>query len=353
VPPETDKPTVAITMGDPGGVGPEIVVRALQEERVWEVCHPLVVGSRAVLEAAVEQFGGKRMQAVDDPAKAREPGDNVPLWHIGPVPPPGLVRGQPTPQSGQAAFRAIQEAARLAIDKKVAALATAPVSKEAIESGGTPFSGHTDMLAKMTGGEAVMFLECGPLRVAHVTAHVGLRRVCDLVTKPRVEYVIRVTLAALRDLGVNKPRVAVAGLNPHAGEHGLFGTEEAQIIAPVIEALRAEGLGVEGPVSPDIIFAFMRAGRYDAVVAMYHDQGHIPIKTIAFHLGPERHLAGVNVTLGLSVVRTSVDHGTAFDIAWQGKADPQSMIEAIFLASRLALARQQKGLKPGPASASA
>ncbi len=350
MPPETEKPIVAVTMGDPGGVGPEVVVRALQEERVWEVCHALVVGSRAVLESAVEQFGGKRMHVVDDPASAREAGEVIALWDTGPVPPPGLVRSQPTPQSGQAAHRAIQEAARLAIEKKVAALATAPVSKEAIENSGIPFSGHTDMLAKMTGGEAVMFLECGPLRVAHVTAHVSLRRVCDLITKPRVEHVIRVTLAALEDLGVSKPRVAVAGLNPHAGEHGLFGTEEAQIIGPVVEALRAEGLGVEGPISPDIVFAFMRAGRYDAVVAMYHDQGHIPIKTIAFHLGPERHLAGVNVTLGLPIIRTSVDHGTAFDIAWQGKADPQSMIEAIFLAARLALARQQKIRKGGSAS---
>jgi len=351
VPPETDKPIVAITMGDPGGVGPEIVVRALQEERVWEACHPLVVGSRVVLESAVEQFGGKRMQAVDDPAKAREPGEAIPLWDTGPVPAPGLVRGQPTPQSGRAAFRAIQEAARLVIERKVAALATAPVSKEAIESSGTPFSGHTDLLAKMTGGEAVMFLECGPLRVAHVTAHVSLRRACDLVTKPRIEYVIRVTLGALEDMGVHKPRVGVAGLNPHAGEHGLFGTEEAQIIAPVIEALRAEGLGVEGPIPPDVVFALMRAGRYDAVIAMYHDQGHIPIKTVAFHLGPERHLAGVNVTLGLPIIRTSVDHGTAFDIAWQGQADPQSMIEAIFFAARLAFARQQKTLRRGPTSA--
>ncbi len=339
---KTEKPVVAITMGDPAGVGPEVVVRALQEERVWEVCHPLLVGSRTVLEAAVEQFGGKALRAVDDPRQAADPGDALCLWDTGPVPAPGLTRGQPSAQAGQAAYRAIEEGARLVIENKADALATAPVSKEAIESAGIPFSGHTDALAHMTGGEAAMFLVCGPLRVSHVTAHVSLRRACDLITKPRIEKVIRLTLAALEDMGVSRPRVAVAGLNPHAGEHGLFGNEESEIITPAVEALRAEGHGVEGPISPDIVFALMRAGRYDAVVAMYHDQGHIAIKTIAFHLGPERHLAGVNVTLGLPIVRTSVDHGTAFDIAWQGKADPQSMIEAIFLAARLALGRQQK-----------
>lgn len=343
MPAKTEKPIVAITMGDPAGVGPEIVIRALQEERVWEVCHPLVVGSKDVLDAAVAEFGGAPVRPVKDPGAAREVEEAIPLWDTGPVPPPGFVRGRPSPQTGEAAWKVIQETARLVVEKQVEAMATAPVSKEAIESAGIPFTGHTDALAKITGGDAVMFLECGPLRVAHVTAHVSLRRACDLVTKERVEKVMRVTLAALRDMGVTKPRVGVAGLNPHAGEHGLFGTEEAEIIAPVIEALRAEGHGVEGPISPDIVFAFMRAGRYDAVVAMYHDQGHIPLKTISFHLGPERHLAGVNVTLGLPIVRTSVDHGTAFDIAWQGKADPQSMIEAIFLAARMATARRQKG----------
>ena len=215
------------------------------------------------------------------------------------------------------------------------AIATAPLNKEAINLAGFNYNGHTELLAEATGTEDyAMMLVAGRLRVVHVTTHVALGKVSELIRKKRVMTTIKLTDQSLRSLGIKNPNIAVAGLNPHAGEGGLFGSEEKQEIRPAVEECRSLGISVDGPFPSDTIFLRGSRGDFDAVVAMYHDQGHIPVKTLGFE-------EGVNVTIGLPIIRTSVDHGTAFDIAWKGKANPRSMIEAIRLASDLARSKKK------------
>jgi 4-hydroxythreonine-4-phosphate dehydrogenase len=318
---------LAITAGDPGGIGPEVVVKAVPV--VSHECLPVIIGNSAVIEEALSLSGvALRIREVQDVGEAfPAPGT---LWCIDPDSGSAFRKGMTAAENGVAAVGCIRKGAALAVEKKVDALVTAPISKEALNLAGFRWPGHTEMLGEFTGTrEYAMMLVGGPLKVILVTIHTSLRNVPGLITKENVLRTIRLAKKASDMLGIERPRIAVAGLNPHAGESGILGTEEREEIAPAVEAAKEEGITAEGPYPPDIIFHKAYNGNVDIVVCMYHDQGLIPLKMIAFE-------KGVNVTVGLPI-RTSPDHGTAYDIAWKGIADPSSMIEAIRLAIRLRL----------------
>jgi len=313
-------PRIGITMGDPAGVGPEVVLKALKHLDVYAICRPLVIGDRARLEA-VGKIVGVSVEDDDLPFECLEVG----------LVPPGLPFGKVSAAAGEAAYRYIERAVKLAMAREIDAICTAPINKEAMNAAGHRFPGHTELLAQLTGTREVSLTLLAPkLRVIHVTAHIGLLDAIAKIDAPLIER----TIARGRDLllrsGMKNPRIGVCGINPHAGEGGLFGRgEEETKIAPAIAATRARGWKVDGPLPADSLFYLAARGDYDLVVAMYHDQGHGPVKA----MGLEH---GVNVTAGLPIVRTSVDHGTAFDIAGTGKADERSMIEALKQAAALA-----------------
>ncbi|NRF69109.1 4-hydroxythreonine-4-phosphate dehydrogenase PdxA [Aquincola sp. S2] len=321
-------------MGDAAGIGPEIIVRALAG---GEAGRCVVVGDVGVLRRAVRQCGLLTPVAVlDEPTDAAPP-DCVPVWQP-PGLPPGLAEapmGVVQAAAGGAAARCIEAAAALALDGRAAALVTAPIHKEALAAAGVPYPGHTEMLQALAGGPPVRMMLANPeLRVVLVTIHVALKRAIELLDFDAVLSTLRITQAAARAWGLERPRIAVAGLNPHAGEGGLFGDEERRFIAPAIAAAVAEGIDARGPFAPDTVFMRARSapdhpGEFDVVVAMTHDHGLIPVK----YLGVDD---GVNVTLGLPFVRTSPDHGTAFDIAGRGGADAGSLRAAIRMARALA-----------------
>jgi 4-hydroxythreonine-4-phosphate dehydrogenase len=333
-----DQPLLALSMGDPAGIGPEIIARAASAG-VGGAC--VVIGDVAVMRRAARQCGLLLTVAeLDHPADARlAPPGSLPVWQ-----PPGLdpglaalPMGRIDARAGAAAARCIEAGARLALAGEVAALVTAPLHKEALSAAGVAFPGHTEMLQAAAGGAPVrMMLANDELRVVLVTIHVALRQAIEMLDFDGVLQTLRIAHRAAAAWGSTTPRIAVAGLNPHAGEGGLFGDEEVRFIAPAVAAARAEGIDASGPFAPDTVF--MRArhapghpGEFDLVVAMTHDHGLIPVK----YLGVDQ---GVNVTLGLPFVRTSPDHGTAFDIAGTGRADPASLCAAIAMARRLAAA---------------
>jgi len=332
---------LALTMGDPAGIGPEIVLKAAvalaarpAAGRPW-LC---LVGTRACFERAARDLGLELRLTAPDRAAGRWPDlAHVEAASCDAEPEIGAVSAEAGRLAHAAVVRAVELATRGAVD----AIVTAPINKAALHAAGHAFPGHTELLARLTGTRGtVLMLAHGAFRVTHVTTHVALADVPPLVTRERLARVVELTLEALRRLGIAQPRVAVAALNPHAGEGGIFGREDSEVTAPVVQGFRARGAAIEGPVPGDTVFVNLRAGRYDAVVAMYHDQGHIPVKLLGFHVDPAtgrwHALSGVNITLGLPIIRTSVDHGTAFDIAGTGRADPTSMIEAIDYADRLA-----------------
>jgi 4-phospho-D-threonate 3-dehydrogenase / 4-phospho-D-erythronate 3-dehydrogenase len=287
-------PRIAITVGDPAGIGPEIAARAAADPRVTSVCEPILYGAR-------------------DPRTIQ-----------------GVVPGKPSGAAGRAAYDAVVRAVEDARTGKVAAIATAPVSKEAFALAGLPWKGHTELLASLCGARRVaMMFHSRKLRVVLATIHIPLREVPSALTGEVLDEVIALTVRELPRFGFPLPRIAVAGLNPHAGEHGLMGDEDDAVIRPAVERCCKAGMNVTGPFPADTVFVRALNGEFDAVVACYHDQGLIPIKLVAFG-------SAVNVTLGLPIIRTSVDHGTAFDIAGRGVADPSSMIEAVLLAAALA-----------------
>ena len=330
----SDRPLLAITMGDPAGIGPEVVLKALQDESVYSLCRPLVVGDRRILERAAGWVGaGPAYDAVEDPASGRyEPGA-VTLLDLANAAPDACRPGQVAAAAGRAAVEYVFRACDLVMAGGADAVVTAPLNKEAMNLAGFHFAGHTELLAERTGAERVSMLLTGPkLRVVHVSTHVSLEEAIRRVTPERVGATIDLAQQACAALGVPRPRIAVAGLNPHAGEGGLFGDHEAASIVPAVLAARARGLDVSDPQPPDTVFLRAVRGAYDIVVAMYHDQGHIPMKLLAFD-------SGVNVSIGLPIIRTSVDHGTAFDIAGTGAARPDSMIEAIAVAVQMVRAR--------------
>lgn len=334
---------IAITMGDPAGIGPEIVIRAIDQLRPQIAAGQLrlvVIGSHEAHRRAAALLGiaDRAVAVTRDTPCARWP--DVAFLPAGTE--AGPIRfGEVSAQAGGFAYRAIAIAVELALAGEVAAICTAPLNKEALNRAGHAFAGHTELLAHLTGArDSVMMLAHGNMRVSHVTTHVALADVPARMTAARIRRVVDLTGEALRRLGIAAPRIAVAALNPHAGEGGLFGSQDIDITAPLVAALRAEGRDVTGPVPGDTVFVKLRAGQYDAVVAQYHDQGHIPVKLLGFSVDPKtgrwEALSGVNITLGLPVVRTSVDHGTAFDIAGKGVATASSLIEAVDYAMRLA-----------------
>jgi 4-hydroxythreonine-4-phosphate dehydrogenase len=329
------RPLLAITMGDPAGVGPEIILKALNVKAVVDCCRPVIVGSIKALEEAKTPLpmGTQRgLLAVDEPLKEAPSGVvevvDVDL-NLPPFPP-----GKPTAEAGHISVACIKKAVRLALDKKVDAVVTAPITKETLKMAGYPYPGHTELLAELTGAkEYSMLLTGGGLRVVLVTIHVALRDVPGLIRKEAVHRAIRHADAACRMMGIQEPKVAVCGLNPHAGESGIFGDEEIKEISPACQEARDAGIQVSGPLPADTLFHRAYNREFDAVVAMYHDQGLGPLKMLAFG-------HAVNVTLGLPIIRTSVDHGTAYDIAGKGIANPDSLVEAIKLAALMAGKRE-------------
>ena len=327
-------PILAITMGDAAGVGPEVVARALAQEALHQFCRPLVIGAVDILTRAGQLVGSPlAWRKVPSPAEACFQSGTVDVLDPGNLTWEKVTPGVVCPAAGKAAVEYVLKAGELALAGEVEAVATAPLNKDAMRQGGYHYLGHTEILAELTGTpRCTTMLVSGELRVVHVTRHVPLSQVAQLITQERVLSTIVLTAESLRAFGLARPRLGVAGLNPHNGEGGLLGREEIEVIGPAVKAARAQGIDAQGPFAPDSIFWRALRGEFDVVVAMYHDQGHIAIKVHGF----ER---SVTVTLGLPIVRTSVDHGTAFDIAWRGEADPQSMIEALRLAVRLAQPR--------------
>jgi 4-hydroxythreonine-4-phosphate dehydrogenase len=329
------KPTIAITMGDPAGVGPEVTVKALADPEVWACCRPLVVGDTGVLGKALSLVGGlPAFRSISGADQARYDPSAPEVLSVDDMDLETLQPGQVSADAGKASVAYIEQAVELVRAGQVDAIATGPINKAALKAAGIPFIGHTELLADLLGEERVTtMLATEGLRVVHVTRHVPLSQVAALITRGRVLETIQLTHTGLRQMGFPHPRIAVAALNPHGGDEGLMGREEIDAIRPAVEAARAEEIEAVGPIPADSVFFRALRGEFDVVVAMFHDQGHIPIKTHGF----ER---SVTVTLGLPVVRTSVDHGTAFDIAWKGIASAESMVEAVRLAAQLVTGRQ-------------
>ena len=340
------KPRLAITIGDPAGIGPEIVTKALTKPEIYEVCCPVIIGDSSILKMGAEVANVKIVVDTTLSRIITSYGISE-LIDLRNVDTEELVMGKSQALGGKASVEYVIEATKLALKGDVDGLVTAPLSKEAMHLAGFNFPGHTELLADLSGiKESTMMLVSGSLRVVHVTTHVALRGVSDLITKESVLSKIRIANEALQSIGIIKPRIVVAGLNPHSGEGGLFGREEINEIIPAIEKAKIDGINVDGPVSPDTVFGKASGGAYDVVIAMYHDQGHIPIKLIGFKFSSSNweEMGGVNVTLGLPFIRTSVDHGTAYGKAGrrEGTANPQSLIDAIKLAAMMAERRRSK-----------
>ena len=331
----TRRPLLAITLGDPAGIGPEVILKALQHAAVFDQARPLVVGDVRILTRAAAWVDGPKLavETVRDPAASRYQPGTLTVLDMPNANPEEVSVGQVSPVAGKAAAEYVFAACDLALAGAVDAVVTAPLNKEAMHLGGYHYPGHTELLTERTQAKKVSMLLVGPkLRVVHVSTHVALQEAIRRVTRARVREVIEIAQQSCLALGIATPRIAVAGLNPHASEGGLFGNEEATEIVPAIEDARADGLHVSDPMPPDTIFLRAVKGEFDIVVAMYHDQGHIPMKLLAFD-------SGVNVSMGLPIIRTSVDHGTAFDIAGTGKASAESMLAAIEVAVQMAHAR--------------
>ena len=331
-----DAPLIAITMGDINGIGPEILAKSFAHGELFRECRPVVFGSPEVYDGVRANSNAPRPVRVSSVEEARGIAGALPFMDCGAdVPPcrPGVL----DPDAGRCAMTWLERAVDHAIAGTVAAVVTCPINKEGIHRAGYTIQGHTDYIAERTGSpEWRMCLFAGPMRIVHITGHMSLRQALDHVRAPRIAESIRIGHRALRHLGMASPRIAVAGLNPHAGEAGAFGDEERTEIRPAVETCAAEGIDCTGPHSPDAVFARMREGEFDMVIALYHDQGHIPLKLIAMD-------EGVNVTLGIPIVRTSVDHGTAYDIAGTGRAREHSLRAAIALAERMAMCRGEAG----------
>lgn len=322
---------IAVTMGDPAGIGPEIIIKSLVEGKL-NGAPVVVVGCAQTLRRvlALEITPRAELRIIDNPGQAQFSPGTINVIDEPLADPEGLRVGEVQAQAGDLAYRCIKRATELAMASEVFAIATAPLNKEALHLAGHNFPGHTEMLAHLTQTkDYAMVLYTDKLKVIHISTHVALRKFLDTLNQPRVETVIGIADSFLRRVGFSNPRIAVAGVNPHAGENGLFGDEEIRIVGPAVEAMKAKGLNVTGPCPPDTVFMQCHEGQFDMVVAMYHDQGHIPLKLLGFY-------DGVNITAGLPFIRTSADHGTAFDIAWTGKAKSDSMATSIELAMQIA-----------------
>ncbi|MBD0378620.1 4-hydroxythreonine-4-phosphate dehydrogenase PdxA [Paenibacillus sedimenti] len=327
------KPIIGITMGDASGIGPEIIVKALHNVHVYETCRPLVIGDPVMLERALRIVGGSAsIRTVEEPLEGRYTHGSIDCLDMRLLP-QGLPFGQVSAEAGHAAYKFVEKAVELAASGQIDAICTAPLNKEALHKGGHLYPGHTEILAGLTRTEDYsMMLSAPKLKVIHLTTHLGLIQAIESIDPNRTYKVIMLAHETLRRAGNDRPRIAVCGINPHAGENGLFGNgeEEEKLIPGIMRAVE-EGVDVTGPYPADTLFYRAVRGDFDMVVACYHDQGHVPIKVMGIE-------AGVNITVGLNggIVRTSVDHGTAFDIAGTGLADERSMLEAIRSAVELA-----------------
>ena len=327
-----DLPLLALTLGDPSGTGPELLTKALTDPVVLAACRPVVIGDARVLDAARAHTGctARIVSVAALEATTFEPG-TITVLHQANADPSQIQLGRISSVAGQAAYESVMAAAHLALEKRVAGIVTSALNKAALNAAGHHFDGHTGLLAEVCQSPgATMMLVAERLRVSHVSTHVSLRQAIDRVRPERILKVLELTRAAVQRLGITDPKLAVAGLNPHAGEGGLFGHEEIEFIAPAIAEARARGWNVSGPHPGDTVFYRAAQGEFDGAVAMYHDQGHVAAKMLGIW-------RGVNVTLGLPIIRTSVEHGTDFSNAGTGRGDPRSLIEAIKLAASLAL----------------
>jgi 4-phospho-D-threonate 3-dehydrogenase / 4-phospho-D-erythronate 3-dehydrogenase len=335
MPPSPFRPILALTMGDPVGVGPEIIVKALADSQIYQICRPLVLGDFAALERARLMLApAMRVHLAERPEVGRYKLGTLDLMALSQLKPGDLYFGHPTRASGQAMVSYILSAIDLALSKKVAGLVTAPISKIAMNLSGYSYPGHTELLADKTGvKEVAMMLAGGEFRVVLATIHCALAEVPRRVTQEGLFRLFRLTCQALeRDFGLGDAGLGVAALNPHAGEGGIFGREEVEIIIPAVKEAQAAGLPVDGPFPADTLFWRHQQGEFAAIICMYHDQGLIPLKLLHF-------MDGVNVTLGLPIIRTSVDHGTAYNLAGSGRAAPDSLKAAIRMAAGIARRR--------------
>ena len=334
-------PIIAITMGDPASIGPEIAVKALLEKKIYEICKPLLVGDAKVFEQIISKLKlDVKVNALDKVTDAKFELGTIDVFDLNITDINKLQFGKIDAMCGEASFQAVKKVIELALSKEVDATVTGPINKKSINEAGHHFAGHTEIYAHFTGTKKyAMLLVEDNINVIHVSTHVSLRQAVDLVKKERIVQVIELIVDGLKRLGKTNLKIGVAGLNPHAGDSGLFGTEDNEEILPAVQEAKRLGYNVEGPVPPDTMFAKAAMGAYGGVVAMYHDQGHIPFKLAGFKWNAEKQqmdsVKGVNITLGLPIIRTSVDHGTAFEIAGKGIASADAMILAIESAVQL------------------
>lgn len=347
-----DRPMLGITMGDPAGIGPEIAAKALSHENIYEICRPLVIGDAGVMKQALKIAGFENEILINPVTRVEEAKfqyNIIDVFDLCNVDITKLEYGKVSVMCGKAAFEAVEKVIELAKTGKIDATVTGPINKESINAAGFHFSGHTEIYAHFTSTkDYTMLLVEGNLRVVHVSTHVSLRQACDMVKKDRVLDVIKLAYDACGKFGIINPKIGVAGLNPHAGENGMFGDEETEEIIPAVEAAKTAGINVEGPIPPDTLFSKASGGLYDIVVAMYHDQGHIPLKVLGFKWNDSENkwdsVSGVNITLGLPIIRCSVDHGTAFDKAGKGTAVENSMLSAIEYGVKLTRNKKTPGI---------
>ena len=335
-------------MGDPAGIGPEIIVKALSLEETYEKCRPLVTGDANIMQWTVDQMGSDlKIHRIASVKEALFELGTIDVYDLACIDMDTFQPGVLQNQCGHAAFISVTTAIQLAMENEVDATVTAPLNKEALHNAGHNFDGHTEIYAHYTHTKKyAMLLADEHLRVIHVSTHVPLRVACDRVKKDRIIEVTELIHDACKQFGIENPRIGIAGLNPHASDGGLFGWEEEKEITPAVEELLQRGFNVDGPVPPDSLFAKARCGKYDGCVAMYHDQGHIPFKVVGFQwdkeTGKMEAAKGVNITLGLPIIRVSVDHGTAFDVAGKGIASPDAMLLSIDYATKMAINRKGK-----------
>jgi 4-phospho-D-threonate 3-dehydrogenase / 4-phospho-D-erythronate 3-dehydrogenase len=342
-----NKPIIAITMGDPASIGPEIAIKALLEEKIYAICKPIIVGDAKVFQHIISLLQlNAAINIIDKVADAKFEFGKPDVLDLKNVDINKLVFGEISAMCGEASFQSVKKVIELALAKEVDATVTGPINKKSINEAGYHFAGHTEIYAQYTDTKKyAMLLVEENMKVIHVSTHVSLRQACDLVKKDRILEVIELLQNGMKQLGETNLKIGVAGLNPHAGDSGLFGTEDDLEILPAVQEARRLGYDVEGPVPPDTLFAKASTGAYGGVVAMYHDQGHIPFKLAGFKWNAEKKIMdsvkGVNITMGLPIIRTSVDHGTAFEIAGKGIASHHAMVLAIESAVQLSKSKMR------------
>ncbi|WP_353136795.1 4-hydroxythreonine-4-phosphate dehydrogenase PdxA [Pseudopedobacter sp.] len=335
------KPIIGITMGDPASIGPEIALKAVLNPHIHEICKPLIVGDATVFRNIAEVLSiDVKINSVQQVAEAKFELGTVDIFDLQNTNLSKITFGEISAEAGNASFESVTKVIDLALKGEVDATVTGPINKKSVNEAGHHFAGHTEIYAHYTNTKKyAMLLVEDNLKVIHVSTHVSLRQACDLVKKERILEVVELLQNGLISLGEKNLKIGIAGLNPHAGDSGLFGTEDDQEILPAVEEAKEKGFDVEGPVPADTLFAKAATGYYGGIVAMYHDQGHIPFKLSGFKWNPEKKqmdsVKGVNITMGLPIIRTSVDHGTAFEIAGKGVASPDAMILAIESAVQL------------------